>query len=221
VRRAVVIGLLIAAGVSMTVAAPSQAATQRSAQVLLNSLPVSPERTSGYHRDAFAGWRDANGNGCDTRQEVLIAERLAGRVVGCTVRNGRWRSSYDGVVTSSPRSFDIDHRVPLEEAWSSGAWRWTSDTRARYANDLGYSASLLAVTLHANRSKGDREPDEWMPDLRSQRCSYVKLWIGVKYRWRLSVDSAEKSFLARELRGCDPAMSVPRLAVVRVRQVGR
>jgi hypothetical protein len=206
-------------GTSLLLAVPSSAvaAERRSAQVLLNSLPVSAERMSGYDRDKFASWRDADGNGCDTRQEVLIAERLAGRVVGCTVRSGRWRSSYDGVVTGNARSFDIDHRVPLEEAWSSGAWRWTSDTRTRYANDLGYSASLLAVTLHANRSKGDREPDEWMPDLRSQRCSYVKLWIGVKYRWRLSVDSAEKSFLARELRTCDPNMTVPRLAVVRAR----
>jgi hypothetical protein len=56
-----------------------------------------------------------------------------------------------------------------------------------------------------------------MPPLRSQRCSYIKLWIGVKYRWRLSVDAAEKSFLTRALRGCNPVMTVPRRAVVSTR----
>jgi len=148
---------------------------------------------------------------------VLIAERLAGRVAGCVVTGGRWISSYDGVVTKSPTRFDIDHRVPLEEAWASGAWRWTHSTRDRYSNDLGYSQSLVAVSASSNRSKGDREPGEWMPPLRTQRCAYVKQWIAVKFRWRLAVDAREKSTLTRYLSGCDPLMSVPPRAVVHAR----
>jgi hypothetical protein len=217
VRRAIAIGLVFAAGVSIMITSPARAAEQRSAQVLLNSLPVSSEHSSGYRRDAFGDWLDADRDGCDTRQEVLIAERLSGRVAGCRVLGGTWLSAYDGVRTRSAGTFDIDHRVPLEEAWASGAWRWSRATRISYANDLGYASSLLAVTAHANRSKSGSEPSEWMPDLRSQRCPYVKLWIGVKYRWRLSVDAAEKSFLSRQLRTCTPLMTTPPPAVVRTR----
>jgi hypothetical protein len=194
---------------------PAWAAERKSALMLLNSLPVVPERTADYVRERFADWYDANRNGCDTREDVLIAERLTGRVSGCTVLNGRWISAYDGGVTRNASSFDIDHRVPLEEAWESGAWRWTSGTRDRYANDTGYAASLIAVTQSANRGKGAREPSEWMPPLRTQACSYIKLWIGVKYRWRLAVDAAEKAYLTRAVARCDPLMSVPRRALVR------
>ena len=81
----------------------------------------------------------------------------------------------------------------------------------------GLCGLLIAVTAATNRSKGDREPDEWMPPLRSQRCDYVKQWIAVKYRWRLAVDSGEKSYLTRQLRSCDPIITVPRRAVVRTR----
>jgi hypothetical protein len=203
-------------------AAPAEAVDgmprdRKPATILLNSLPVSPERGSGYRREAFADWRDADGDGCDTREEVLVVERVGGTIVGCSVRGGQWASAYDSVVTRDPGSFDIDHRVPLAEAWASGAWRWTQSTRARYANDLGYAASLIAVSASSNRSKGDDEPDEWMPSAPGQRCTYVKLWIGVKYRWRLSVDAAEKSFLHRQLRTCDVNMSLPGRALVHTR----
>jgi hypothetical protein len=217
VRSPVLVAFATALGLSLTAIPPAHAADRESAQRLLNSLPVSSEHSNGFVREAFADWLDRDGNGCDTREDVLIAERLAGTVAGCDVIGGRWLSSYDGQVTRSPGRFDIDHRVPLEEAWASGAWRWTSSTRDRYANDLGYAASLLAVSLGSNRSKGAREPGEWMPPLAGQRCSYVKLWIGVKYRWRLAVDSSEKSALTGYLRGCDPRMAVPRRAVVHTR----
>ena len=214
-RSAVVVALAAAVAVSLLGSTPAHAVDRKSARQLLNSLPVAGERPGGYSRDRFADWLDLDGNGCDTRQDVLIAERLAGTVSGCRVAGGRWLSSYDGVVTRRPTRFDIDHRVPLEEAWASGAWRWTPSTRDRFANDLGYAASLVAVTATTNRSKGDREPGEWLPPLAGQRCSYVKLWIGVKYRWRLAVDAGEKSALTRLLKGCDPLMAMPPRAVVR------
>jgi len=213
-RSAVVVALVAALGALAAPAAPAFAADRQSALRLLNSLPVSGEHPQGYARDLFADWLARTGDGCDTRQEVLIVERVSGRVADCTVTAGTWLSSYDGAVVHSPTALQIDHRVPLEEAWASGAWRWTQATRDRYSNDLGYSASLLAVTVHENESKGAQEPSEWMPALSSQRCSYIRSWIGVKYRWRLSVDAAEKSYLARQLRGCNPMMAVPRRAVV-------
>ncbi len=197
-------------GCTVAMAPPAEAANRQPAVKVLASLPVSSEVGSGYSRDLFRHWIDASGDGCDTREEVLITERISGSVLGCRVVGGRWRSLYDGAATSNPSSFDVDHMVPLKEAWDSGAWRWSAGTREDYANDLGYTNSLIAVTASSNRSKSDRDPAEWLPAF--ARCSYAKYWIGVKYRWRLSVDPVEKSTLTRILASCPPLMVLPALA---------
>jgi hypothetical protein len=202
--------LATALGCTVAVAPPAEAANRQPAVKVLSSLPVSSEVDSGYSRDLFRHWIDASGDGCDTREEVLISERVSGTVVGCRVIGGRWRSLYDGAVTSNSSSFDVDHMVPLKEAWDSGGWRWSAGTREDYANDLGYAHSLVAVSASSNRSKSDRDPTEWLPPL--GRCAYAKSWIGVKYRWRLSVNPAEKSTLTRVLADCPPLMVLPALA---------
>lgn len=191
-------------------AQPAEAATRQPAIKVLSSLPVSSEVDAGYSRELFRHWIVAGSDGCDTREEVLITERISGTVVGCRVVGGRWRSLYDGAVTSNSSGFDVDHMVPLKEAWDSGAWRWSPGTREDFANDLGYAHSLVAVSASSNRSKSDRDPTEWLPSL--GRCAYAKYWIGVKYRWRLSVNPAEKSTLTRVLGGCPPLMVLPALA---------
>lgn len=179
---------------------------------ILNSLPVSAEAGAGYNRELFRHWSDLDGDGCDTREEVLIEERTSGDVRGCKVVNGTWFSIYDGQQTNNATTFDIDHFVPLKEAWDSGAWRWDSDTRQRFANDLGYAPSLVAVTASSNRSKSDRDPADWLPQ--RERCSYARSWVGVKFRWRLSVDSNEKRALTRILQGCKGKMTVPARAAI-------
>lgn len=195
---------------AVSVPAPALAATKQPAIRLLNSLPVSPENRDGYDRDLFRHWTDPERNGCDTRDDVLAAEAVAGTRRGCEVIGGRWVSAYDGSVTSNPSNFDVDHVVALAEAWDSGAWRWDAATRERFANDLAYPLSLIAVSASSNRSKSDRDPAEWLPA--RNRCAFAKAWIGVKVRWRLAVDTTEKAALARALRGCPPLMAVPPLA---------
>jgi uncharacterized membrane protein YhaH (DUF805 family) len=158
-------------------------------------LRVEPEFPSGYDRGLFRHWIDANGNGCDTRREVLIAESLTPVSVGagCSISGGEWYSAFDGVSTTDPSSFDIDHFVPLKEAWDSGAHAWDSGTRQRFANDLDYAGSLIAVSASSNRSKGARDPAEWLPPNGGYRCEYVRTWVEVKLRWNLSADPAEVS----------------------------
>ena len=99
----------------------------------------------GYDRDKFRHWTDADGDCQDTRDEVLRAESLIA-TSGCDITEGEWRSYYDGVTTEDPSDLDIDHMVPLAEAWDSGAKQWTKKTRERFANDLGDRRSLVAVT---------------------------------------------------------------------------
>jgi hypothetical protein len=174
------------------------------APTLLGQLKVRAERETGYEREKFGGWRDFDRDGCDTRREVLFAEAKVKPDVGrgCSLAGGKWYSPYDGRTYTNPARLQIDHMVPLSEAWQSGAYRWTNTTRQRFANDLGYSRSLMAVTAGVNMSKGDRQPGEWLPPRRAYVCRYVADWIAVKWRWGLTVDSWEKANLKGLLNYC-------------------
>ena len=173
----------------------------------LDALTVRAEQPrTGYDRSLFRHWVDADGDGCDTRREVLIAEAVTAPTIGagCALSGGRWRSVYDNATdTGSGRGFDVDHLVPLAEAWESGAWAWSRDDRERYANDLGDDHALVAVSARSNRAKGARDPAEWLPPEESAHCWYAAAWITVKVRWDLTVDSAEADTLRRLIAGCD------------------
>lgn len=91
--------------------------------------------------------------------------------------------------------------VPLAEAWRSGAADWSKDDRKKFANDLT-RPQLLAVSASSNRSKGDQNPADWMPTETSFHCDYVKAWIAVKSYWALTIDTAEKAALQKELNAC-------------------
>lgn len=167
-----------------------------------NSSPTG----SAYKRSFFKLWTTQDG--CSTREDVLIAEAIGGSRAGCSMVGVTWLSPYDGVTTSNPGSFDIDHMVPLKEAWLSGAAAWTPERRTAYANDLGWSQSLIAVSARSNRQKSDRDPVKWMPPSAAYVCTYTEVWVGVKFRWGLSMDPAEKSTVDTVLAGY-PADLVP------------
>jgi hypothetical protein len=167
---------------------------------MLNSLTVHPERNAGYSRGRFDDWTTKNG--CDTREWVMIAEARGGTRRGCDVRGARWWSYLDGITTRNSSALDIDHTVALAEAWGSGARNWSRAQRDAYANDLGYRDSLIAVSASSNRSKGERDPAEWMPPRAAAACRLVEAWVAVKWRWRLSVDAREKAALSRTLASC-------------------
>lgn len=194
----------LAAPAAAEQAPPARTGHTVSALRLLRQLPVRPEKNRGYVRDKFADWTDADGDGCDSRDEVLIAESVTRVRVGsgCSLRSGKWQSRYDGVTTRNSSTFDIDHLVPLAEAWGSGARRWGDARRDRYSNDLGYQYSLIAVSASSNRSKGDSDPAEWLPPRRAYWCAYAKTYTAVKWRWHLTVNRSERDTLRRLIRGC-------------------
>jgi hypothetical protein len=204
--------VLLATGLTAATAGAADAVGTASGKYLLNHLASKTEHTSGYDRSKFRLWVDTDNDGCDARDEVLVAENTKSSSVGssCTLTGGRWFSKYDGAVVTNPTGFDIDHLVPLNEAWQSGAWKWSAATREAFANDLGYGPSLIAVSAHSNRSKGDREPQSWMPERTTYACTYISQWVAVKWRWHLSVNAAERSFLTRELKACSwPSVAKP------------
>jgi hypothetical protein len=180
--------------------------------VLLAMLRIAPEDRTGYARSLFVLWIDADGNGCDTRNEVLILEAVVKPRVGskCSLSGGRWVSLYDGLTFSDPSKLQIDHVVPLAEAWDSGASAWTPDRRMRFANDLGAPFALIAVSAATNESKSDDDPTDWLPPARAAECPYLGAWIATKVRWDLTVDQREHDALATDIGDC-PATTMPYL----------
>lgn len=184
-------------------AAAASAATgpMVSAASLLAQLPVAAEHNAGYDRDLFDYGIDADHDGCITRKEVLIrdAVTLSSVSKSCALY-GTWTSLYDNTTTADPNTLEVDHLVPLAEAWYSGAYAWTHQQQVAFGNDVDYKWDLQAVTAALNQGKGAGDPAEWIPP--QNQCTYVAAWIGVKYRWHLAVDSREKATLDTYLASC-------------------
>lgn len=121
------------------------------------------------------------------------------RAGGCRVVAGWWVSPYDGRTTNNPSDFDVDHLVPLENAFESGGWRWTAGQRRAFAND---QRGLVPTSASSNRSKGSRAPDEWRPADRSSWCAYAGGWVAVKQQWSLTVTTRERDALGQMLDTC-------------------
>jgi hypothetical protein len=190
------------AGAGTALAYPPDPPSASTSQQSLNELTVKAEGSGdGYSRDKFPHWSTVSGS-CDTRDEVLKRDGTNVTVDSqCEPTGGRWYSVYDGVWVTNDSDVDIDHIVPLAEAWRSGASSWTTSRREQFANDRT-RAQLIAVTASSNRSKGDQDPAEWKPPNTSVHCIYVREWIWVKHYYGLSVNPAEKSALQSMLNGC-------------------
>lgn len=158
-----------------------------------------------YVRDDWPHWIDEDGDCQDTRQEVLVAESITPVTLdptGCRVIAGAWRDLYTGSTITDHSDLDIDHLVPLANAFRSGGWAWDRTRRQLYANDLVDATHLIAVSASANRQKGDKGPDEWRPSDTSAWCAYGEAWTSVKQRWSLTATSAEQDALRQLLTGC-------------------
>jgi hypothetical protein len=209
IARGTAIGVTLTAATAVLVAtaSPAQATppnipSKATAQAELNVLTVASEGSmSGYDRALFPHWITISGT-CNTRETVL--KRDGNNVVVnsyCTAISGSWYSPYDGATWFAASDVDIDHVVPLAEAWRSGANSWSTSSRQAFANDLT-RPQLIAVTDDVNQAKGDQDPSTWQPPVSSYRCTYARMWIGVKYAWSLKLQSSEKSALQSMLNTC-------------------
>ncbi|MCC5475980.1 HNH endonuclease family protein [Streptomyces sp. NPDC059680] len=192
------VALFASPSASAALPTPVSAATARS---YLSQLTVATENRTGYQRSLFPTWITISGT-CNTREWIL--KRDGTNVVtdsACTATSGSWYSPYDGATWTSPSDVDIDHLVPLAEAWDSGASKWTTAQRQAFANDVT-RPQLLAVTDNVNQAKGDQDPATWVPSRSAYVCTYVRAWVQVKYYYGLSVDSAEKTALTNYLANC-------------------
>lgn len=183
-------------------AAPPTPVSAETARTYLSELTVTPEgSSSGYSRDKFPHWSTQTG-ACNTREVVLKRDGTdVEQDASCAATSGNWHSAYDDATWTASSDVDIDHVVPLAEAWRSGANDWTNDDREGFANDLT-RPQLIAVTDNVNQSKSDQDPGEWMPPLASYHCMYARMWVQVKHQYDLTLDDAEKTALDSALGGC-------------------
>lgn len=208
--------LLLTAGLLVTSlggpAQPAEAATIYSGSLrqAARLLPVAAEYNTGYDRDKYFGrWKDVNGDCQNTRAEVLIQEtRVTPTFTStsrCTVANGSWITTFDNRKHTSATTVQVDHTVPVHEAWGSGARYWTQARRAAFYNDLADRRSLNAQTSALNSAKQASGPEQWMPP--NNQCTYIAQWVAVKIRWSLKVDSTERAKLVTMADKC-PAMTI-------------
>lgn len=205
-RRLVALPLLIgAASVFLSTpatATPPGVPTEPEARTMLAGLRLAPEGSmSGYSRDEFPHWDTVSGD-CTVREVVL--QRDGSDVAtdsSCYPVSGRWYSPYEGGTYVAASDVDIDHVVPLAEAWRSGANEWSDDRRNAFANDLR-GPQLIAVRDTVNQTKGDQSPDQWKPPRTAYWCTYARMWIDTKSYWELSITSGERSTLSSMLDRC-------------------
>ena len=154
-----------------------------------------------YNRKNWRHWIDVDRDCQNTRQEMLITQSQKEVVFktdrGCTVLSGLWFDPYSNKMFKRASNVDIDHVVPLKEAYLSGGKDWSRFQKRRFAND---TQNLLIVSARLNRQKGAKDPARWLPP--KNQCFYVNLWVGIKNKYGLKMDSTEKSFIAKKLKSC-------------------
>ncbi|ERK69225.1 hypothetical protein N136_04452, partial [Leifsonia aquatica ATCC 14665] len=163
---------------------------------------------TGYDRVADFGeaWLDVDGNGCDTRDDIL-ARDLTGvvRRGSCTVVSGTLDDPYTGTRIAFERGVDtsarvqIDHVVPLMDAWRTGAQALSQEAREHLAND---PLNLVAVDGPTNQQKGAGDAATWLPPAKGYRCTYAARQVAVKSAYGLWVVPAERAALERILAAC-------------------
>jgi hypothetical protein len=205
-------------GPSTQPSAPPPKPPPADAAALLDRLVVAEEDTGAHYEreDWGEGWSE-DGNGCSTRELVLLEQaRAAERGRNCapdcpSAGEACWVSPYDGRPTGDAGELEIDHRVSLKEASRSrvlqpggtpglGAARvWPPERKHAFYEDR---ANLVAVTSRVNQSKSDEDAGDWRPQQTAAWCDFATRYAQTKIKYGLTVDRAEHAGLAQMLGTC-------------------
>jgi hypothetical protein len=159
-----------------------------------------------YNRSKhFGSWVSAEpGQSCKNTRAKILSSRSEVPVEmapnGCTVRRGKWYDPYSNRYYTEASQIEIDHVVPLKNAYINGAHAWSKQKRCVYGNYLGNEFHLLAVQSSENSSKSDRTPERYVPPNRAYTCEYLKHWLQIKLYWRLTLTPSEKTRIVELLK---------------------
>ncbi|MEH3078518.1 MAG: DUF1524 domain-containing protein [Quadrisphaera sp.] len=200
----------VAAATATGTPSPSSTGSLTALQALGQVTVKGRAPKTGYTRDQFgAAWADVDQNGCDTRNDVLKRDMTAVTYVtgtrSCVVYAGSLADLYSGrtitfqrgVKTSS--AVQIDHVIPLSDAWQKGAQGWSTARRTAFAND---PLNLLAADGPLNGAKGDSDAATWLPPNKAFRCAYVARQVAVKLKYGVWMTSAERDASRTVLTTC-------------------
>ncbi len=197
-------------GPATAAGAPPPPPAERALSMLGDLTVAPPGSMAGYSREEFPhwasdaasyGWREPDGS-CDVRDAALIRDGKDVQIdAECSITAGTWLDPYTRQRLTVSSEVDIDHVVPLANAWRSGAssTTWSTADREEYAND---PEVLLSADDAANQIKGDKGPEAWKPPNRDYWCEYARRWIWIKSDWDLSVNPSEKTTLNEMLATC-------------------
>jgi hypothetical protein len=168
--------------------------------------------THSYSRGYFGGWTDPLNIGCDTRDKLLYSSaenkdtlvyKIKKNKETCTPEKGEWKTYFDNKTATFDDSSDleIDHTVPLKNAWLMGAYKWKPWQLETYANDMT-PGHLEVMEGNANSSKSSESIDQWNPRDHYEKkksiivnddvnCIYAANYAAVKHRWNLNLTDKE------------------------------
>ena len=179
--------------------------------VVISEMDVHSGKLPTYDRLAhFGGWlNDSADDTCfNTRALVLLrdseVEVETDEYNKCRIVAGYWKGIYiDGEFVNAGH-VDIDHVVPLYNAYYSGAWKWSKAKRCHYSNYMKNDYHLITVSRSENRAKGSNGPETYMPPNQNFQCRYLGYWMKIKKVWELTMTSLEHSFISQSLKtlGC-------------------
>ena len=170
--------------------------------------PATPEDMTipPYDRKKhFGSWVNQDPSTCmNTRGTVLLRDTENPDTVTyttprrCTIATGSWNDPYTDANYKDGKQVQIDHVVPLKNAYLSGAYQWDFPKRCNYANFLKFNKHLLTVNASENMRKGDSGPDHYMPPNTKFHCEYMKIWLTVKAVWNLDLPATEKQSIEEQ-----------------------
>lgn len=98
--------------------APPGVPSTSTANTYLAALVIAAQGSqNGYSRDLFPHWITQSGT-CNTREVVLARDGTnVVQASDCSASSGSWYSPYDGVTWTAASDVDVDHMVPLSNAW--------------------------------------------------------------------------------------------------------
>ncbi|MEU6712541.1 HNH endonuclease family protein [Nonomuraea sp. NPDC046802] len=189
---------------------PDSAAVSQARDKLAKLTVKGRAPKTGFDRDEFGSpWADVDHNGCDTRNDILKRdlenETFKPGSRDCIVLTGTLNDPYSGKTIQFKRgqntstAVQIDHLVPLSDAWQKGAQQWPATKRKEFAND---PLNLMAVDGPLNGQKSDSDAATWLPPRKEYRCTYIARQIEVKSKYGVWVTSAEKGAMKTVLDGC-------------------
>lgn len=174
-----------------------------------------------YAPDSFGeSGTDPDGNGCSQRDDVLARDLADVVREGCTVVSGTLDDPYGGrtiafsldsaaATDESANVIRLDRVVGLRAAYDGGAWQWTPERRAEFADSV---ENVLAVDQALAQEKNGRGPSRWMPADDGLRCEYAIRYTWIATAWELAVSRADRDVLVATLIACEQEARPPELS---------